>query len=110
MKLLFRKLFSPILNLFESGQEEYLYKKSHRVILIIMGLLFSGLASLVFVLSHKVTQDVFPEVLPKAAQVSTQADGIGYLIPVVFFGATGILCLLIGLLGNDRAVAKIWGS
>jgi len=110
LKLLFRKLFSPILNLFESGQAEYVYKKSHRVILIVMGLLFNGLASLVFVLSHKVAQDVLADVLPEVAQVSTQANDIGYLIPVVFFGGAGILCLLIGLLGNDRAVAKIWGS
>jgi len=106
LKSLLRKLFSPLLNLFESGQSDYAYKKSHRVILIIVGLLFSGLASLVFVLSHKVTQEVLPDV----AQISAQADSIGYLIPVLFFGGAGILCLLIGLLGNDRAVAKIWGS
>jgi len=106
LKSFLRKLFSPLLNLFESGQADYVYKKSHRVILIILGLLFSGLASLVFILGYKVTQDTLPDI----TQVSTQADNIGYLIPVLFFGGAGILCLLIGFLGNDRAVAKIWGS
>jgi len=110
LKYFLRKLFSPILNLFESGQSEYVYKKSHRVILIVMGLLFNGLASLVFILSQKVTQEVLPEVAQVSTPLSTQTDDIGYLIPVVFFGGAGILCLLIGLLGNDRAVAKIWGS
>lgn len=90
MKSLFRNIFSPILNIFESGDEEYLYKKSHRVILIVMGLLFTGLASLVYVLA--------------------EGEDIGYLLPVVVFGGAGLLSLIIGFIGEDRAVAKIWGS
>lgn len=90
MKSLFRSIFSPILNIFESGNEEYLYKKSHRVILIIMGLLFTGLASLVYILA--------------------EGEDIGYLLPVVVFGSVGLLSLLIGFIGEDKAVAKIWGS
>lgn len=90
MKSLFRSIFSPILNIFESGNEEYLYKKSHRVILIVMGLLFTGLASLVYVLA--------------------KGEDIGYLLPVVVFGGAGLLSLLIGFIGEDKAVAKIWGS
>ncbi len=90
MKSVFRNLFSPILNVFESGQETYLYQKSHRVILIVMGVLFSGLGGLVFVLSR--------------------GEDIGYFIPVLVFGGAGLLSLLIGVIGNDRAVAKIWGS
>lgn len=90
MKSFFRKLFSPLLNIFESGSGEYLYKKSHRIILIIMGSLFTGLASLVYVLA--------------------KGGDAGYFIPVVVFGGAGLLSLLIGLIGNDRAVAKIWGS
>jgi len=90
MKSFFRKIFSPILNIFESDSAEYLYKKSHRIILIIMGLLFSGLASLVFILA--------------------EGQDIGYLIPVLVFGGAGLLSLLIGLIGNDQAVSKIWGS
>lgn len=90
MKSLFRKLFSPILNLFESDTGEYLYKKSHRVVLIVMGILFTGLASLVYILG--------------------QGEDVTYVIPVIVFGGAGLLSLLIGILGKNRAVAKIWGS
>ena len=90
MKSLLRTLFSPILNIFESGDEQYSYKKSHRIILIVMGLLFTGLASLVFTLA--------------------EGQEIGYMIPVLVFGGAGLLSLIIGLIGNDKAVAKIWGS
>ena len=90
MKQQLRLIFSPILNIFESGTEPFSYKASHRAIMIFMGCLFTGLASLVFVFA--------------------QGEDLGYLIPVLVFGAVGFLCLLVGLLGNDRAVAKIWGS
>jgi len=90
MKSLLRNIFSPVLNIFESGSEEYLYKPSHRTILIVMGVLFTGLASLVFILAA--------------------GKDIGYLLPVLVFGGAGLLSLLIGFLGNERAVAKIWGS
>ena len=33
-----------------------------------------------------------------------------YLLPVVVFGSLAFLSLLIGLLGTDRAVAKVWNS
>jgi len=85
-----RAIFSPILNIFESGTEAYAYKSSHRKILIIMGGLFCGLATLVFYLA--------------------QGEDPGYLLPVLIFGGAGLLSLLIGLLRTDRAVAKIWGS
>lgn len=90
MKLLLRKLLSPILNVFESGDEEFAYKKSHRVILIVMGILFTGLASLVLFFA--------------------QGEELGYFIPVIVFGGVGLLCLAVGFLGTERAVAKIWGS
>lgn len=90
MKFIIRQLFSPLLSMFESGNDAFIYKKSHRVILIIMGILFSGLASLVFVLGR--------------------GEDLGYLLPVIVFGGAGLLSILIGLIGNDRAVAKIWGS
>jgi len=85
-----RTLFAPILNKFESGTEEFAYEASHRTILIVMGCLFSGLAAYVATYIH--------------------ADNLDYLLPVFIFGGVGLISLLIGLLGNDRAVAKIWGS
>ncbi|MCW9025044.1 MAG: hypothetical protein OQK73_10235 [Gammaproteobacteria bacterium] len=90
MKNFFRTIFFPILNAFESGTEPYAYKPSHRAILIFIGCLFSGLATSVLVF------------MPW--------DDPGYLIPVIIFGIIGFLGLLIGLIGTDRAVAKIWGS
>jgi len=85
-----RTLFSPILSIFESGSDPFVYKSSHRTILIFMGCLFSGLATLVFFFA--------------------QGEDAGYLLPVLIFGGGGIMCLLIGLIGSNRAVAKIWGS
>ena len=90
MKQLFRAFFSPVLKVFESGQEPFVYKRSHRVILLFIGGLFSGLASLVFIFS--------------------QGADPAYLLPVLIFGGAGGLCLIIGLIGTERAVAKIWGS
>jgi len=85
-----RQLFSPVLNKLESGSEPFSYKASHRTILIIMGCLFCGLSIAVFVLGR--------------------GEDIAYLLPVFIFGGAGLLSILVGLLGNDRAVAKIWGS
>jgi hypothetical protein len=90
MKQSLRKIFSPILNLFESGTEEYAYKPTHRSILTAVGCMFSGLAALVMFLA--------------------QGEDPGYFFPVVIFGGAGLMCLIVGLLGTDRAVAKIWGS
>ncbi len=90
MKQTLRKIFLPILNIFESGSDPFVYKPSHRTILIILGGLFSGLATLVFFLA--------------------QGKDPGYLFPVIIFGGAGFLSLLIGFLGTDRAVSKIWGS
>ena len=90
MKKILRNLFSPLLKNFESGSSQYTYQKSHRVVLMVMGFLFSGLAALVFYFS--------------------EGQDLGYLIPVIVFGSLGGVSLIIGGLGNDRAVAKIWGA
>jgi len=90
MKAFLRKLFSPLLMIFESGTSEYVYKPSHRLVLIVMGGLFSALAALVLFVA--------------------EGNGAEYFLPVVLFGGLGIISLIIGFLGTDRAVAKIWGS
>lgn len=90
MKTVLRTLFAPLLNLFESGDEPYNYKPSHRTILVVIGFLFSGLAGIVF----SMVKDMDPS----------------YLLPVIVFGGVGFISLLVGTLGNDRAVAKIWNS
>jgi hypothetical protein len=91
MKNTLRDFFQPILTMFESGDDEYRYDKTHRKILLAVGVLFLVLATISAVLSIKAAQ-------------------IGGLIPVIAFFLLGFVCEVVGLLGDDRAVAKIWGS
>ncbi|NOX76817.1 MAG: hypothetical protein GXP17_09475 [Gammaproteobacteria bacterium] len=91
MKKWLRKLFFPVLNMFENGDEPYAVKPLNRKILITIGVLFLGLVSVVIYLSYDKGEP-------------------GYLIPVVVFSAVSLVSLVVGLLGNDRAVAKIWGN
>jgi len=32
------------------------------------------------------------------------------VLPLLIFSAVGLVCLVVGSLGSDRAVAKIWGN
>ncbi len=91
MKTTFLKIFSPILNLFEAPDDgsEYSYSPSHRKILMVMGFLFLGVASV----------GVF---------FALQANAMAALFPVVLFGSIGLLCLVVAGLGSDRAVSKLW--
>lgn len=91
MKASLRALFSPLLNPLERGDEPYVYKPLNRRILLAVSLLFSLLcAALVYL-------------------IPAEADK-GYLVPVVVFGLVALVGFIVGLLGNDRAVAKIWGN
>lgn len=87
----FRTLFQPILRLLEGGEGEYRYRPAHRQILVVVGLLFIVLAAV-------------------AAYFSALAGEWGGLLPFVVFLLGGALCLLVALLGNDRAVARMWGN
>jgi hypothetical protein len=91
MKKILRNICLPILRIFESGEVEYRYKKSHRTILIVVGVLFLVLSTV-------------------SAVSAITASQMGGLIPVIVFFVVGFVCQVIGLLGNDHAVAKIWGS
>ncbi len=86
-----RKTFEFILRHFEKGDGPYDYKPSHRTILLVVGTLFGVLA----------IGTIF---------MSAGSAGYGVLIPVLVFGTVSGVCLVVGLLGNDRAVAKIWGQ
>lgn len=91
MKVLMRKICSPLLNVFENGEGKYAYRPSHRKILIIAGLLFFILASFSLFLTLK-------------------ASLLGGLLPTIFFFIVGLVCEVVGLLGNDTAVARMWKS
>lgn len=90
MKELFIKLFWPILKFFETDAEATHYKKSHRVILIVVGALFMVLS------------------VGSAASAFVSGE-VGAFIPVVVFFGVGTVALVVGLLGSDSAVSKIWG-
>lgn len=90
MKKLLRTIFFPLLNVFESGEEPYNYKPSHRTALVVVGCLLSGLAGLLFWM--------------------VQGQEAAYLLPVLVFGGAAFVSLVVGLLGTDRAVARVWNS
>ncbi len=91
MKELLRNIFLPILRIFESGEGSYSYKESHRKILIFVGVLFLFLSA----------------ISATSAIISSQMSGI---IPFLVFFLAGLVCEVVGLIGSNRAVAKIWGS
>ena len=86
-----RHLFGFILHPFERGDEAFNHKPLNRRILIAVGILFGALCAV------SITLGV----------VNGQA---GYLIPIVVFGGASLVSLVVGLLGSDRAVARIWGN
>ena len=91
MRQFLRTLFSPLLNLVEDQQQQtYVYKRSHRTILIIMSIMFLSLASFVFYM------------IP--------AGRYDYLLPVLVFGGAGLFGLIVGTLGTDQGVARLWRS
>ena len=92
MKNGLRKLFAPLLKIFEHGQGDYAYKPMSRIILIVLALLFGGLTVGLIIISQQM------------------ALGWGAMIPVSVFSAVSLFCLIIGGLGTDRAVARVWGS
>jgi|TARA_Y100001001_G_scaffold125704_1_gene124198 hypothetical protein len=91
MKQRLRQLFSFILKPLESGQVGPSYKDSHRTVLKLVGVLFLVLATVSI-----------------GALVYT--GKIGALIPALVFLGVGGTCLVVGALGSDVAVSKMWGN
>ena len=91
MKQALRALFGFILRPFEAGDEPYQYKPLNRKILVVVGVLFSVLwIATAFVYANSGSYD--------------------FLLPVGIFFIASLVCLVVGLLGTDRAVARIWGN
>ena len=91
MKAFFRRLFGFILRFFEAGDEPYSYKPLNRKVLIAVGVLFNVIWIITTVLH-------------------IGKGSYDFLFPVGIFFTAGLVCLVVGLLGTDRAVAKIWGN
>jgi hypothetical protein len=90
MKDILTRLFWPILRIFETDKVVKNYKSSYRAILVVVGLLFV--------------------ILSIASAVSAYFNGeFAALIPVVVFLCVGMVALVVGTLGSDAAVSKIWG-
>lgn len=76
--------------MFETGQPAINYKPSHRMVLVVIGLLFL--------------------VLSGASAASALVSGeLGALIPILVFLGVATVVLVVGTLGSDSAVCKIWG-
>ncbi|MBW7471539.1 hypothetical protein QQF73_00995 [Marinobacter sp. M216] len=91
MKETLRQLCSPILKPLESGDVGPNYKASHRTILNVVGALFLTLST-----------------VSAAALVFT--GQLGALVPVLVFLGIGGLSLIVGTLGTDAAVSRMWGN
>jgi len=85
------KLAAPLLAVFESGDGPYHYRKSHRTILKVVGLLFLFLSI-------------------AAAVAGVVAAMLTAILPALIFLAVGLTCVVVAFLGSDRAVARIWGN
>lgn len=91
MKAQLRQIFAPALRSLEEGDGDFRYQPMHRTILLVVSGLFLLLSavSAYFSLSAGLTA--------------------GLLATVVFLALSGT-CAVVGLLGTDRAVARLWGN
>ncbi|GGC96935.1 hypothetical protein [Halopseudomonas salina] len=86
-----RKLFAPLLDRLEGGDQPYRYTPKARLILWVTGLLFLALATGLAVL------------LPEGTDPAV-------LLPIGIFGLVGLFAIIVAWLGTERAVARVWGS
>lgn len=85
------KLFGSLSAFLSTNAGAAHYKKSHRVVLNVVGSLFIVLAA-------------------SAGYAASFADDLGYYIPVVAFSILGLGCLVVGVFGSNGAVSKMWGA
>lgn len=91
MKKRLRQLFAPLLRPLESGNVGPNFKTSHRTILNVVGVLFLFLGTV--------------------STVALAYTGkVGALIPMFVFLGVGGISVIVGTLGSDAAVSKMWGN
>ncbi len=86
-----KMLFSPILNIFENNDDEYVYRSLNRKIVLFISTVFFLLAF------------ALPYYMPKLIEM-------GYWFVMLVFGGLSSVGLIVGFLGSDKAVAKLLGS
>jgi hypothetical protein len=91
MKNRLTKICWPILKLFETDVVADNFKRSHRIALNVLG----GLFILITFAS---------------AWAASTSDELAAFIPVVVFFCIGSVAVIVGALGSNGAVCKIWGT
>lgn len=91
MKESLRRLFSPILKIFENESDEFNLTKTNRKVVLFISVTFACLAILI-------------PIIVAGKPVSS------YIFPTLVFGTIGIVGLIVGCLGSDHAVAKLVGN
>ena len=86
-----KKIFSPILNIFENNNDEFIYRSLNRKIVIFISSVFSLLAF------------GLPAYMPQLIEM-------GYWFVMIVFGGLSFVGLIVGIFGSDKAVAKLLGS
>lgn len=91
MKKALKIIFAPILNIFENNNDEFIYRSLNRKIVLFISVVFSLLAF------------ALPIFMPQLIKM-------GYWFVMLVFGGLSFVGLIVGLLGSDKAVAKLLGS
>lgn len=91
MKNALQNLFAPVLNIFEKNNDEFVYRSLNRKIVLFVSIVFSLLAF------------GLPMYMPQLVQM-------GYWFVMIVFGSISFVGFVVGLLGSDKAVAKLLGS
>lgn len=91
MKTFFQQLFAPLLNIFEKNNEEFVHRTLNRKIVLFVSIVFALLAF------------ALPAFMPILVEM-------GYWFVMIVFGGLSLVGLIVGLLGSDKAVAKLLGS
>lgn len=91
MRNIFKTLFSPILNIFETNNDEFIYRSLNRKIVLFISIVF-------FLLAFGL-----PFYMPQLIEM-------GFWFVMLVFGGLSSVGLIVGILGSDKAVAKLLGS
>ena len=91
MKTLLKNIFSPVLNIFENNNDEFIYRSLNRKIVLFISSVFFLLAF------------ALPIYMPQLIEM-------GFWFVMVVFGGLSSVGLIVGTLGSDKAVAKLLGS